>query len=142
MPARSSGKDLTSDWTLWFLTLSVPLKAKEHPSPDSVLRVLTVVLYWIIAISSANAFPDSWAEGTQMEGASHASPASFSQQNCFCGSQLQDSTSVPGKSRSSGSPVFGMRMGPEAPGVCRKTLQDNYKLLMYLGYCQFIHTIY
>lgn len=21
-------------------------------------------------------------------------------------------------------------------------MQDNYKVLMYLGYCQFIHTIY
>lgn len=142
MPARTSGKDQTSEWTLWFLVLSVALKATKHPRPDAVLGVLSVVLYWVTVRSSVNAFPDSWAEGSQMEGENHDSPASFSQENCFHGSQLQGSTSVSDKSRFWGSPVFWMRMGPEASGVCKKTLQDNYRVLIYLGYCQFIHTIY
>lgn len=99
MPARTSGKNQTSEWTLWFIVLSVPLKATKHSRRDAVLGVLAVVLYWVTVRSSVNAFPDSWVEGSQMEGENHDSPASFSQQSCFHSSQLQGSTSVSDKSR-------------------------------------------
>lgn len=80
---------------------------------------------------------------SRLVGEGDACPCSFSQQSCFQGGQLQGGTSAPGQSRSATRPAQALgRGGSCGRGGCRKTLQDDSRLLRHSGPWWFIHTIF